>query len=317
MKSPLIRLAVAETDALGITAMINECKSASDTVDEVRTWLQRYSPGRSALHRVCVNEEDAVIGYGNIIHMAESRANLFYAWVGVSPAYRCQGIGSALWTALLDDLHAQGATQVVGEILEKAPPGLEFAKKRGFVIDRHQYPSTLDLATFDETPFLPVVTELESAGMRFCTLADFPDDPHTQRRYYELNLATVRDIPGEYWDFAMYPQFFQERILGAPWFRRENQILAVEGETFAGFASVSLSPETQSAYNETTGVLPAYRGRKIGLALKVLAARFARQHGARQVGTDNDSLNAPILAINRKMGYQPQPGKYIVIRELG
>lgn len=52
----------------------------------------------------------------------------------------------------------------------------------------------------------------------------------------------------------------------------------------------------------------------ICLALKIMAVRFARQHGARQVRTDNDSLNAPILAINLKMGYQPQPGNYFLVR---
>ncbi len=82
-------------------------------------------------------------------------------------------------------------------------------------------------------------------------------------------------------------------------------------------ASFSLSPETQSAYNATTWVIRAYRGKNIGLALKILAARYARQCGARQVVTDNDSLNVPILAINSKMGYQPQPGKYLLVRMLG
>jgi GNAT superfamily N-acetyltransferase len=66
-----------------------------------------------------------------------------------------------------------------------------------------------------------------------------------------------------------------------------------------------------------TGVLSAYRGRKIALALKVLAARYARQHGAREIGTDNDSLNPPILAINQKMGYQPHSGRYMVVRHPG
>jgi hypothetical protein len=32
------------------------------------------------------------------------------------------------------------------------------------------------------------------------------------------------------------------------------------------------------------------------------------------VRTDNDSLNAPILAINQKMGYQPLPGQYFLVR---
>jgi hypothetical protein len=30
--------------------------------------------------------------------------------------------------------------------------------------------------------------------------------------------------------------------------------------------------------------------------------------------TDNDSLNAPMLAINREMGYRPEPGKLTLAR---
>jgi hypothetical protein len=49
----------------------------------------------------------------------------------------------------------------------------------------------------------------------------------------------------------------------------------------------------------------------------VLAARYARLHGALRLETDNNSINAPILAINRRMGYQPQPGKYWLRLEMG
>ncbi len=49
------------------------------------------------------------------------------------------------------------------------------------------------------------------------------------------------------------------------------------------FCSLADFPDTHSAYNENTGTLRAYRGRKIGQALNVMAARYARQHGARHI----------------------------------
>ncbi len=65
-----------------------------------------------------------------------------------------------------------------------------------------------------------------------------------------------------------------------------------------------------------TGVVASYRGRKIALALKLLAIRYAWSHGAKTIRTHNDSLNAPMLAINRKLGYQPQSGKYRLRKEI-
>lgn len=310
-----VRPARSDTDIPAITDIIRQCNHEDTTVDGVREWMEYNASGRVAKHYVGVDNQDSVIGYGQIIHTASSPANLFYAWIGVNPPFRCQGIGSALWQTLLVAMHEQHADQLVCEVFEKEQEGRLFAEKCRFTLERRLFHSALDLSTFDETPFLPVIASLLSQGIRICTLADLPDDPDTQRKYYELNLEIVRDIPGEYWDFAAYPQFFNERILSTPWFRREGQILALYGDTFAGFASVSLSPETRSAYNVSTGVIEAYRGRKIGLALKVLAARYARQHGARHIVTDNDSRNVPILSINHKMGYQPEPGKLILTRQ--
>ena len=63
-----------------------------------------------------------------------------------------------------------------------------------------------------------------------------------------------------------------------------------------------------------TGVLKEYRGRKIALALKLLAIRYSRACGAALLRTDNDSQNASILAINEKLGDKPQSGYFRCVR---
>ena len=105
-------------------------------------------------------------------------------------------------------------------------------------------------------------------------------------------------------------------MIQAPWFRREGQLLALDGDQWVGMAAVSVFPEFGTAYNLHTGVLPAYRRRKIATSLKVLAIRYARQNGMHTLLTDNNLRNAPILAINRKLGYKPQPGTYTLICDL-
>jgi GNAT superfamily N-acetyltransferase len=311
-----IRPARVETDLPGISHVCLTCEPGSaDTEENIRAQFLCISPGRIERRLVAV-EEDAVIGYCYAGHSAEMPARHFYVWVGVLPEHRCRGLGSALWDAGLDFLRDQGATRLSSETVDNDPAGLAFAQHHEFTIDRNLFHSHLNLETFDESPYLPIIANLEAQGIRFCTLADLPDPPDTNGAFCELNLACVRDIPGEVWDFSTYPAFFQERILGARWFRREGNILAMDGETWVGFATVSLNLEKRSAYNFTTGVIRGYRGRKIALALKVLAARYARQQGALQVDTDNDSFNAPMLAVNRKMGYQPEGGKYVLVRLL-
>lgn len=310
-----IRPASVDTDLPGIIQVLNACDPDHPTsVDSLRSNFLDATPGRIQQRLVAVDENDAVTGCSVAVHVVEAPALHFYVWLGVAPAFRRQGLGSALWGLVLEFLQAQGATRLGSDVLDTDPLGLGFAERRGFKIDRQHFYSVLDLAKFDEAPYLPGIALLETQGIRFCSLADFPDTPGTRRKFYEINLSVVMDIPGEDWNFENYPGFFEKRILGSPRFRREGQLLAVDGDTFVGFAAVSLFPESRSAYNATTGVIRSYRGRRIALALKVLSARYARGHGASTLRTDNDSLNAPILAINRKMGYQRQPGIYQLVR---
>ena len=307
-----IRTARIETDLASIVQIINPYETKPVTVDQVRSFFLFNPPGRIQLRLVAVDENEAVIGYSGFIHEASAPDHHFVVWVIVDPAYRGQGIGSGLWNTTLDSLRGQGASKLASDVFDNDHVGLGFANRRGFSIDRHSFDSILDLAVFDETSYLPGIAALEAQGMRFCSLADFPDTSETRRKLYDLNVTNELDIPGTNNIPFTYPEF-ETFVLRAAWFRREGQLLAVNGDDWVGLAAVSITPETQSAYNEHTGVLRAYRGRKIAQALKVLAVRYARQNGERQIRTDNDSLNMPILAINRKMGYQPQPGKYKLV----
>lgn len=312
-----IRPARVETDLPGVVRVLNLCEPDHPSTEAgVRANFENQAPGRIVLRLVAVDETEKVLAYGMAIHAAEAPAHHFYTWLGVDPAHRQRGIGSALWEQALGFLQEHAAARLGSESADSDPASLAFAERRGFKIERQHFYSCLDLSSFDETPYLPLIAALETRGIRFCSLADFPDTPATRQKFYELNLAVVRDIPGEDWDFEQYPAFFEQQILGSPRFRREGQLLAVDGETMVGFAAVSLYPEDCSAYNATTGVIRTHRGQKIGLVLKVLSARYARQHGARKLDTDNNSLNAPILSINRQMGYQPQPGTYHLVQWL-
>jgi GNAT superfamily N-acetyltransferase len=311
-----IRPARIETDLPAIVRIINPYETNPRTVAQVRSFFQHNPPGRIQARLVAVDNNDAVSGYSGFVHEASAPAGHCIVWVIVDPAFRRQGLGASLWQACLAALPAQSATRLEMDVFENDPVGLGFAQRRGFSIHHHIFRSTLNLAIFDESPYLTGLANLTAQGIRFCALSDFPDTPEIRHKLHDLNSCLAQDIPNndgrppDYADFEKY-------IFEAPWFRREGQLLAVAGDQWIGLAAVSLSPETHSAYNQHTGVIRAYRGRKIAQALKIMAVRYARHSSAQTMVTDNDSLNAPILAINRKMGYQPQPGKYWLERWLG
>ena len=317
MKEPTlnIRTARIETDLPDIVRIINPYEFQPLTVDQVRSFFEYNPLGRIQLRLVATDERGAVRGYSGFVHEASAAAGSFVVWVVVDPDYRRQGIASALWNLTLDRLKDYGATRLVADVFDNDPVGLAYAGRRAFKIERHAFYSSLDLTGFDETPYLPGIAALEAGGIRFCSLADFPDTAETRHKLHDLNVGTELDIPGANGVPRSY-QDFENSVFNAPWFRPDGQLLAVDGDTWVGLAAVSLTGETTTAHNGYTGVARHYRGKGIARALKVMAARYAIQHGASEIGTDNDSLNEPILAINRSMGYRANPGKYILVRQL-
>ena len=54
----------------------------------------------------------------------------------------------------------------------------------------------------------------------------------------------------------------------------------------------------------------------VAQALKLQTILLAKREGVRYERTNNDSQNAPMLAVNRKLGYKPEPGIYHLLRTL-
>ncbi len=314
MTAYTIRDARIETDLPDIVRITNPYEDAPVTVDQRRKGYQYSPPGRIQRRLVSVDEKDTVTGNAGYVHEAHSPEGHFTTWVIVDPDYRRQGIGAALWDYLWKDLQEKGATRLDSDVHDTDAQSLVFAQKRGFTIDQHISSYELDLTTFNEAQYLPDIAALEKTGIRFCSLADFPDTSETRHKLYDLNSSDMLENANTRnpWTYSIFEEF----VLQAPWFRREGQRLAVDGDQWIGMAAVGLYPETHSAYNEYTGVLRPYRRRKIATSLKVLAALYARKEGAQKLVTDSNLRNAPILAINRKMGYKVQPGKYTLVCEL-
>jgi GNAT superfamily N-acetyltransferase len=71
------------------------------------------------------------------------------------------------------------------------------------------------------------------------------------------------------------------------------------------------------AHNNLTGTLRPYRGRGLATVLKSHSLHRAAALGATIAVTDNDETNAPMLAVNAKLGYRPFARRLIWERRSG
>ena len=304
------------TDAPWLAHLLSLTTTEPVTVEQVR---KRWQPaeGETRFTHVALNDEGQIVGLADVGHEAWLKPGHVRLTLIVAPEWRKQGLGSQLFAESLRFAQAQGASQVESAVRENAAEALGFAQQRGYRVDRHSFESALDLTSFDERPFVSALERARAAGLRFFSLADLaPVTEQLERRLYDLNRVTGLDNPGNDGFFSPYEEF-RTFVFEAAWFRADGQILAADGEQWIGLAAVAFYPEAHYAYNAFTGVERGYRGQGLACALKLLAIRWAQQVGARTMRTNNDSRNAPMLAINRKLGYRPEPGIYHMVLDLG
>ncbi|RIX51262.1 GNAT family N-acetyltransferase [Paenibacillus nanensis] len=264
---------------------------------------------------VAVNGQNDLWGYVWVWRAPWTEPGYVCMTLVVKPEVRKQGVGEALLRHAYDWADGIGASAFITEVWDDQPEALEFAKNRGFMVERQTYQSVLQLEpsasglTVGDPEGL-----LQENGLKMLTLADEPSEEN-ERKLYELSTATMRDIPGYLGDVPDFTEW-KKWYLQVDGFKPELVFIAADDGRFVGMANVIHIAATNGMYHEYTCVDRAYRGRKIALALKQAAIREGLSRGAAYIRTDNDSMNAPMLHINRKLGYKPLRGNYRIIASM-
>ncbi len=185
-------------------------------------------------------------------------------------------------------------------------PLVPFLMQRGFTEVDRIVPVMLDLTTFDRDNF----PSPEPGGIHFLSYAEAGDTDENRRKLYMLNGVLDRDVPTNEGRSERPP--FEEWIKGFD--RPENDknalLLAVdEAGDWIGISQLGFQQQTNIGWTYLTGVLREYRGRGIAYALKLRAIDAAIARGCPLVLTENHEDNAPMRAINKKLGFVPDaPG---------
>jgi len=275
--------------------------------------------GERVLQKVAEDEQGELMGFYWMFHsrMEEGR---FLLNLVVKPEQRLQGAGRLLYEDMARALEKAGAKRLRIDIRDICPEGKAFAERRGFTERMHSIAMQLDLEAFDDRPYEAIIVKLKSEGFQFTSMESLGNTEEAQRKLYALNDTTAFETAGGI-DEHPWSSFedFQKRVCGSEWYKPSGQMVVIDSSTgtWAAMSAITRFKGADYAYNLFTGVDQRYRGRKLAQAVKVVALHYARDIlKVSTVRTHHNTLNNPMLAIDRKLGYKPLPGTFLMEKVL-
>lgn len=291
-----------DEDARPAAAMLREAAPYFLLTADLLVHDLRGTPERAHYRMLVAEEEGRLVGFADaLLRWRAADPGIGFVWVCVAPGARRRGIGSALLEAAVEHVASRG----VHTLNSSADPGsVAFAERFGFVRTRTEQLWEIDPGEVDLSELDALERAQAAAGFRLVPLRELLDRP---RELHELYVATEEDVPTDYPRGELPFEEWERETLTKPLLDPDGSMNVLHGDRPVSFAWLLVDREGGRGEHELTGTLPDYRGRGLARLAKLAALRWAREAGVLTLLTGNDEENAPMLAINRRLGYRPGP----------
>ena len=239
-------------------------------------------------------------------HAGAYHEHKFYLDLLVSPEHQGRGVGRALFAKLLEELQPLDPISLSTQVRETDARALRFAEARGFVEVKRDFESILDAGTFDPSPYAHLESQLEQHGIQLKSFREL-DTPEFRRHFHEVFSEVRLDVPRAAPPTPLSFEFFEENVIDDPEMLPDVFVFAMRGNQILGFTGGYSGAKPGWMDTWLTAIKREARGLGVAQALKVKAIQAAKTQGFTSIRTDNDTRNAPMLAINEKMGFARQP----------
>ena len=269
------------------------------SLDEMRWQEQTYPGGR----RFIAWLDGTPVGAGGAGRAYSFPPDFpgFWSNLSVLPEHRRQGIGSALLAAISDVARDAGKTMLLGTTTSDRTDSIDFLEHRGFREHERMKVVKLELAGLEPPPIEP------PPGVTISSLEAHPD---LVPSVYDVAREALPDIPGDGPEAPASLEEFRTRDVDRAIIPAGGFVIAIDDATgrVAGYANLMLVPGRATvAWHGMTAVARAWRGRGLARALKAGTIAWALDNGLEALEGSNDIDNAPMRAVNRRLGYQPEP----------
>jgi GNAT superfamily N-acetyltransferase len=289
----VIREATVE-DAPGAAALFRQVTPEFVTSPAAVRHLLTTSPPFARRRSWCAEEGCRIVGWVSASLVVDtSEAGVVWIAVSVHPEHRSHGIGSAL--ADLAERHASsiGGRRILGWS-RGDDASAAFARSRGLGQTGAHDVLSVDPRTIPPPDPPP--------GVELLPFTAFADDPSP---IHHVDAVTVLDEPSDVTIDEVPLERWLESYWSHPLLDRDVSFVAVVDGVPVATTFVQTDRESGRGSNNGTGTLPEHRGRGLATLAKRASLTRAAEIGITRVYTGNDVTNAPMLAINRRLGYTP------------
>ncbi|RKS07694.1 acetyltransferase (GNAT) family protein [Nocardiopsis sp. Huas11] len=294
--------------------LVHACFPSMVLTEEAMRWRhdrELKKDDRTSL--VAVDRSGAVVGFARTRLRrveGEETSGITYL-ISVDPGHRGTGVEDRLLEAAERSLVEAGAVTlrvaVADEAIQIGGPRLRR------VLEEHGYePSESDAILGLDLKDLPAVPPAP-AGSELCSWAEYEGGP---RALYDLDRITSADEPGAMSGMTRDYAEWQQDVWKHPLSDLDlSLVLLLDGTPVA--ITCYISDGHTRLESSMTGTLREFRGRGLARYAKTAALHRARERGYSRAFTGNNLTNDPMLAINRRLGYQRLGTEDLYIRPAG
>jgi len=258
--------------------------------------IRRTEPERTRRLELVAELDGEVVATGRAgLNTWTTTEGAAWAFVTVDPRVRRQGIGAELGGRLIEHLEALDAKKATC-LFRWTEEGERWAIEQGWSRLLTGPLIAVDPRTVAE-PSLPV-------GYQCISLAEL-----TPQDLFDAVAAAALDepspVPNDNFDLDEFVREWEEPDMDL----ESSTAVLDEGGKVVAFSFLMVGDERAS--HGFTGTVADHRGRGLATAAKRRALCAAAERGVTRVTTSNAEENAPMRAINRKLGFE-QIGEHVI-----
>jgi GNAT superfamily N-acetyltransferase len=256
---------------------------------------------------VAVGPGQRIIGFGDLSERLERhQPGRLHVSIEVEPQRRRRGVWAELFGRLELLAKEKGARLLAFAANESDRDSMACLEAAGFIEMSRDIESRLDLTKLGSKTLGDSITKSANRRFEFTTLAqERTHNPNFARELYEMEDNAGQDVPAtDRWRRMKLSEYVDlvhksPRVIPDAWF------IAKHGGEYIG-ESFLMKGEGYPKFITTgfTCVIREFRGKGVATSLKLRGLLWAKKRGVSCVKTWNDSQNAAILSLNRKLGFR-------------